>query len=97
MVKIFAPNREYTGISAGVTFCNGVGETDNPRIIEWFINHGYSVDGSVEAPEHGTLLELPDELPEELPEEQALMDDDIDPEQAPVSSPKKKVTKKASE
>lgn len=93
MVKICAPNREYTGISAGVTFCNGVGETDNPRIIEWFINHGYSVDGSVEAPEHGTLLELPDKLPEE----QALMDDDIDPEQAPVSSPKKKVTKKASE
>ena len=36
MAKIYAPNKEYTGMSASVSFCNGVGETDTPHIIEWF-------------------------------------------------------------
>lgn len=47
MAKIYAPNKEYTGISAGVPFVTGVGETDDPRLLEWFRTHGYEV----EAPE----------------------------------------------
>ncbi len=47
MAKIKAPNTQYTGISAGVPFVSGVGETDNPYLIEWFRSHGYEV----EAPE----------------------------------------------
>ena len=43
-VKIYAPNEDYTGSSAGVTFVNGVGETDNLYLIEWFKDHGYKVD-----------------------------------------------------
>ena len=43
-VKIYAPNENYTGSSAGVTFVNGVGETDNSHLIEWFKEHGYKVD-----------------------------------------------------
>ena len=43
-VKIYAPNEDYSGSSAGVTFVNGVGETDNLYLIEWFKNHGYKVD-----------------------------------------------------
>lgn len=43
-VKIYAPNEDYSGSSAGVTFVNGVGETDNPDLIEWFKDHGYKVD-----------------------------------------------------
>ena len=43
-VKIYAPNENYAGSSAGVTFVNGVGETDNLYLIEWFKNHGYKVD-----------------------------------------------------
>ena len=43
-VKIYAPNENYSGSSAGVTFVNGVGETDNPYLIEWFKDHGYKVD-----------------------------------------------------
>lgn len=46
MAKILAPNREYTGISAGVPFCNGVGETNNPTLIFWFREHGYIVKES---------------------------------------------------
>ena len=43
-VKIYAPNEGYSGSSAGVTFVNGVGETDNLYLIEWFKDHGYEVD-----------------------------------------------------
>ncbi|WP_052447236.1 hypothetical protein [Clostridium polynesiense] len=45
MVKIFAPNKEYTGVSASVDFLNGVGETDNPALLNWFREHGYEVEG----------------------------------------------------
>ena len=47
-MKIYSPNKEYTGISASVPFCNGVGETEDPLLIQWFKEHGYKVE---EAPE----------------------------------------------
>ena len=84
MAKIYAPNKEYTGMSAGVSFCNGVGETDTPRIIEWFKSHGYRVEESVEIPE----INVPMINKEE--------DEDRDPER--IQEPKKKpVNKKAGE
>lgn len=43
-MKIMAPNKQYSGISAGVAFSNGFGETDNPHLIEWFREHGYGVE-----------------------------------------------------
>ena len=46
-VKIYAPNEDYSGSSAGVTFVNGVGETDNSHLIEWFKEHGYKVDEEI--------------------------------------------------
>ncbi|MHB8061260.1 MAG: hypothetical protein ACYDG2_01295 [Ruminiclostridium sp.] len=48
MAKIYAPNKQYTGISAGVRFAKGVGETDNPDLIEWFKSHGYEVEREAE-------------------------------------------------
>jgi len=48
MAKIYAPNKEYTGISAGVPFVNGVGETDKPELLEWFETHGYEVEKATE-------------------------------------------------
>lgn len=44
MAKILSPNKEYNGISASVTFVNGVGETNNPQLIDWFKSHGYTVE-----------------------------------------------------
>nr|DAS33690.1 MAG TPA: hypothetical protein [Caudoviricetes sp.] len=44
MAVIKSPNQEYTGTSAGVTFVNGVGNTDNENLIEWFRDHGYEVE-----------------------------------------------------
>ena len=43
-MKIYSPNKEYTGVSASVQFCNGMGETEDPHLIKWFKDHGYKVD-----------------------------------------------------
>lgn len=43
MAKIYAPNEEYTGISASVNFVKGVGETSDPYLLDWFARHGYRV------------------------------------------------------
>ena len=43
-MKIYSPNKEYTGVSASVPFCNGIGETDDPYLIGWFRSHGYRVE-----------------------------------------------------
>lgn len=48
MAKIIAPNKEYTGISASVSFIDGVGKTDKPELIDWFKFHGYEVVETVE-------------------------------------------------
>lgn len=58
---IKAPNKDYNGVSASVTFVKGVGETDNPHLIEWFKSHGYEV--VQDAAEEG--LKVPDPIPDE--------------------------------
>lgn len=45
MAKIICPNKQYNGISASVSFTNGIGQTDNPKLIKWFKKHGYTVEG----------------------------------------------------
>ena len=44
MAKIIAPNKQYTGVSASVSFVKGVGETEDPRLIAWFQERGYKVE-----------------------------------------------------
>lgn len=44
MAKIYAPNKNYTGVSAGVSFVRGVGETNDPHLIDWFRRKGYRVE-----------------------------------------------------
>jgi len=58
-MKVYAPNKQYTGVSASVSFCNGVGETDDPCLINWFRSHGYEVE---------TQIRNQEEPPEENPE-----------------------------
>jgi hypothetical protein len=43
MAKIICPNNQYTGTSATVTFVNGVGETNDQYLINWFKDNGYTV------------------------------------------------------
>ena len=82
MPKIYAPNKEYTGISAGVPFVNGIGETSDPHIIEWFETHGYDVEEQEEVGEPTK----PEPEPEPAPEPKV-----SEPELAPTP---KKTTKK---
>lgn len=44
MAKIYAPNKSFNGESASVIFVDGVGETDNPHLIQWFKEKGYTVE-----------------------------------------------------
>jgi len=53
MAKIYAPNKGYTGVSAGVRFVNGVGETDDPHLIDWFRRRGYRVETARPASKDG--------------------------------------------
>lgn len=59
-MKIKSPNRDYTGVSASVPFCNGVGETEDPHLIQWFKEHGYEVEETLEkASEEAEKAEKP--------------------------------------
>lgn len=49
MVKIYAPNKAYNGISATVRFINGQGEAYNPKLLKWFISRGYKVEEEQES------------------------------------------------
>lgn len=44
MAKVIAPNNQYTGLSASVMFINGIGETDNEHLLQWFEEKGYTVE-----------------------------------------------------
>ncbi|MEG1798641.1 MAG: hypothetical protein RR214_00500 [Synergistaceae bacterium] len=47
-MKIYAPNRQYSGVSAGVRFIDGIGETEDLELIAWFSEHGYETDAEEE-------------------------------------------------
>lgn len=64
MAIIKAPNRDYTGVSAGVRFEKGEGRTDNRHLIEWFRAHGYAVELPVAPAQPGGKKET-DQEPEQ--------------------------------
>ena len=43
-MKIYAPVKEFNGLRGNVRFVNGVGETDDPKLIKWFEDNGYTVE-----------------------------------------------------
>lgn len=68
-MKVFAPNEQYTGMSASVSFCNGVGETNDPHLLNWFQSHGYEIEGLLEPEEPMKDPREPQEENPEIPEE----------------------------
>ena len=42
--KIIAPNKSYSGESAGVTFINGIGIAKDGKSVDWFESKGYTVE-----------------------------------------------------
>ena len=47
-MRIYAPVKDFNGWRNNVRFVNGVGETDNPTVIDWFRTHGYRLSGDVQ-------------------------------------------------
>ena len=71
MAQIIAPNKDYTGESASVTFVKGVGETSDAYLIEWFKEHGYTV--------------IEDEAAEVQPEVPPVASETAETEEAPAT------------
>lgn len=65
MAQIIAPNKDYNGESASVTFVKGVGETSDAYLIEWFKERGYTV---IEDEAAEVRPEVPPEVPPVAPE-----------------------------
>lgn len=63
-MKIYTPVKDFNGLRGTVVFINGVGETDNPGLIEWFRNHGYGIEFDVPndalTEEAKNIIEQPD-------------------------------------
>jgi len=87
MAKIFAPNKQYDGISAGIQFPKGVGETSNPHLIDWFKSKGYTVE--LDAAE--SELSVPEPEPETSVEAEGA---EISEGVAEPEAPKKRNTRK---
>ena len=47
MAKVYAPNKDYNGVTASVPFTNGVGFSSNPYLLYWFKEHGYKVEDDI--------------------------------------------------
>ena len=58
MARILAPNKEYAGVSAGISFTGGEGYTDNEYLIGWFRGHGYEVSDENEPDQGGRPEEI---------------------------------------
>lgn len=69
MAKILAPVKGYEGVSAGVKFEKGIGESADPYLISWFKNMGYEVikDAAEEELPVPEIMPEPEPIPE--PEE----------------------------
>ena len=58
MARIVAPNK-VTGIRASVQFTDGIGETSDEYLLDWFRTHGYKVVKIKENDlDHMTLVNL---------------------------------------
>ena len=48
-MRIYAPVKDFNGVRNNVRFVKGVGETNDPSLVEWFKGHGYTVEGTEKA------------------------------------------------
>ena len=71
MAKVYAPLKDYNGISASVIFVNGVGETDNENLLEWFEEKGYTVERDEKPKRAKKAKEVTEETSEGATEEVA--------------------------
>lgn len=61
-MKIYAPVKTATGTYCSVRFVDGVGETNDPHLINWFKEHGYKLsDDSIKPIEVVKTSPIPQE------------------------------------
>lgn len=68
---IKAPNKNYNGTSATVSFRDGTGNTDSEHLAEWFRKHGYDVIESEREPaplKFEDLFDMSEDEPENMPD-----------------------------
>ena len=51
-MKIYAPVKDFNGWRNNIRFINGVGETDDTQLIEWFKSKGYAVENIEKCENH---------------------------------------------
>ena len=88
MAQIIAPNKDYNGESASVTFVKGVGATSDAYLIEWFKEHGYTVIDDEAA-------EVQPEVPPVAPEEAPAIDVEAEETQETQEKPKRSRSSRA--
>lgn len=57
MAKIRCKNKRYNGISAGITFFDGVGISNDPHLLSWFIENGYTIVKQIDEMNYKELVE----------------------------------------
>ena len=89
MAKITAPVKGYTGTTAGVSFTDGVGHTEDGWLKEWFAQRGYTVGPEItaEAENRAQATSGDDPGANTLPPVEK-------PLEAPKKAPAKKTTRK---
>lgn len=72
-MKIYAPVKDTNGVYASVMFVNGVGETHDPHLIEWFKIHGYRLEEDTIAP-----VKVDEIVEETIDEAEEIVDETVD-------------------
>lgn len=65
-MKIYAPVKDFDGWRNNVRFVRGVGETDDPQLIEWFLGRGYTVENN--ATMISGYISVVEDVPVDVPE-----------------------------
>jgi len=57
MSRIYCKNKRYNGMSADVIFVNGVGISNDPNLLSWFMENGYEVLKELDEMNYKELVE----------------------------------------
>lgn len=84
MAKILSPNKNYSGVSASVKFTQGVGFTEDPRLISWFKSKCYMVIEDKEKDPEQVKLNLDETLEETIEAEEEIKTEPKQPKPTPT-------------
>lgn len=95
MARIYTPVKGYSGVSASVTFTNGVGETSDVRLLEWFQKHGYQVEEEKQPEENNDVAKdmAAEEPVVDMAAEEPVVEEESPDEKESVKKPVKKTNR----